>query len=178
MGQQPLDLAPERERIGEVHHPDRAPAHLVLVGRTDAAPGGAHTGECICGFANGVELLVQRQDQRGVLGDTQALRRHVDPERFQPVDFLEQGAGIDHDAIPDHGQLSRPHHARRQQRQLVGDPTDDERVSRIMSTLEANDDVGLLRQPVNDFALSFVAPLGANHDHIGHAVPFPCVSPG
>ena len=41
-----------------------------------------------------------------------------------------------------------------------------------MSTLEADDDVGLLGQPVDDFPLTFVPPLGTNHDHIGHAAPF------
>ena len=96
------------------------------------------------GFANRVELLMQRQDQRGVLGDTQALRRDVDPLPLEPIDFLEERMRIDDDAVADHGQLPRSHHARRQQRQLVGDPVDDERVSRIMSTLEADDDVGLL----------------------------------
>jgi hypothetical protein len=41
-----------------------------------------------------------------------------------------------------------------------------------MSTLEANNDVGLLGQPVDDFPLSLVPPLGTNHDHIGHEAPF------
>ena len=123
-------------------------------------------------FANGVELLVQRQDQRGVVRYAQALRGDVDPLALEPIDFLKECARIDHDAVADHGQLPRPHHARRQQRQLVGRPVDDERVARIMSTLEANDDVGLLGQPVDDFALPFVPPLGTNHDHIGHEAPF------
>ena len=172
MRQQPLDLAPERQRIGEVHDPDCTPAHLVLVGRADAAPRGADAREHVGGFANRVELLVQRQDQRGILGDAQALRRDIDPLPLEPVDLLEQRVRIDHDAVADHGQLPRPHHARRQQRQLVGDPVDDQRVARIMSTLEANDDVGLLRQPVDDFPLSLVPPLGTDHDHIGHEAPF------
>src|SRR3974390_3153159 len=37
-----------------------------------------------------------------------------------------------------------------------------------MSTLEAHDDVGLLRKPIDDLALPLVPPLGTNHDHIGH----------
>jgi hypothetical protein len=41
-----------------------------------------------------------------------------------------------------------------------------------MSTLEANHDVGLLGQPVDDFALPLVPPLGTNHDNIGHAAAF------
>src|SRR5262249_43348598 len=32
--------------------------------------------------------------------------------------------------------------------------------------------VGLLGQPVDDFALPLVPPLGTNHDHIGHAAAF------
>src|ERR1700746_3820485 len=38
----------------------------------------------------------------------------------------------------------------------------------IVAALEAHDDVGLLRQPVDDLALPFVAPLGADDDNIGH----------
>jgi hypothetical protein len=37
-----------------------------------------------------------------------------------------------------------------------------------MAALEAHDDVGLLRQPVDDLALPLVAPLGADDDNIGH----------
>ena len=125
-------------------------------------------GQRVGGFADGIELLMQRQDQRGVLGDTQAFRRDLDALPGQPVDLVEQRARIEHDAVADHRQLARPHHARRQQRELVGDPVDDQRVAGIVPALEADDDVGLLGQPVDDLALALVAPLGADHDHIGH----------
>ena len=75
--------------------------------------------------------------------------------------------------LPITDSLPRSHHARRQQRQLVGDPVDNERMSGIMSTLEADHDVGLLGQPIDDLPLPLVPPLGTNHDHIGHAAPFP-----
>ena len=42
----------------------------------------------------------------------------------------------------------------------------------IVAALEAHDDVGPLRQPVDDLALAFVAPLGADDDHIRHRLPF------
>ena len=172
MGQQAFDLAPERQRIGQIHDADGAPADLVLVGGADAAPGGADARKHIGGFANRVEFLVQRQDQRRVLGDAQALRRDVDPLPLEAVDFLEQRERIDDHPVADHGKLPRSHDPRRQQRQLVGDSVDDQRVTRIMSTLEANDDVGLLRQPVDDLAFPLVPPLGPNHDHIGHEAAF------
>src|SRR5712691_5045971 len=43
----------------------------------------------------------------------------------------------------------------------------------IVTALEAHDDVGLLRQPVDDLALPFVAPLGADDDNIGHFAGIP-----
>src|ERR1700744_2190613 len=48
----------------------------------------------------------------------------------------------------------------------------------IVAALEAHDDVGLLRQPVDDFALPLVTPLGADDDNIGHfaGVPFATIS--
>ncbi len=124
-------------------------------------------------FANCVELLVQRQDQGGVLGNTQALRRDLDALPAEPIDFLEQGMRIEHDAVADDRQLAPAHDAGRQQRELVGDAVDNERVAGVMAALEADDDVGLLGQPIDDLALALVSPLGAHHDHIGHAAPFP-----
>jgi hypothetical protein len=38
----------------------------------------------------------------------------------------------------------------------------------IMPALEADDDVGLLGQPINNLAFTFVSPLGADHDNICH----------
>ena len=90
------------------------------------------------------------------------------PWPFSFVDFVEEGLRIEHHAIADHRELRRPQHAGRQQRQLVGLAIDDERMAGIVAALEAHDDVGLLRQPVDDLALPFVAPLGADDDNIGH----------
>jgi len=120
-------------------------------------------------FAHGVELAVQRQDQRDVLGDAQILRRDGDALRAQLGDLVEEGSGIEHHAIADHRELLVAQHARRQQRELVGLAVDHQRVAGVMTALEADDDVRLLRQPVDDLALSFVAPLGADDDNIGHS---------
>ena len=38
----------------------------------------------------------------------------------------------------------------------------------IMAALKADDDVGLLGQPIDDLAFALVAPLGADHDNICH----------
>jgi len=38
----------------------------------------------------------------------------------------------------------------------------------IMAALEAHHDIGALRQPIDDLALAFVTPLGADDHDIGH----------
>ncbi len=111
MGQQPLDLAPERQWIRQVHDPDCAPSNFVLVGRPDAASRAADARQRIRGFAHGIKLLVQRQDQRGVLRDAQAVRGDINSLLPEPVDLLKQRERINDDAVADHGQLPRPHHA-------------------------------------------------------------------
>ena len=115
---------------------------------------------------------MQRQDQGGVLGDAQTVRRHGDPLLLEATDLFDERMRVEHHAVADHRQLARPHHARRQQRELVGHPVDDQRVAGIVAALEAYHDVGLLGEPIDDLSLALVAPLGADHDHIGHALPF------
>ena len=168
MRQQTVDLVRQRVEVGEVHQADGAAADFVFIGRSDAAAGGADRGVGIGGFAQRIELAVQRQDQRDVLGDAQVFRADGDALALQLGDFVEEGLRIEHHAVADHGKLGGAQDARRQQRQLVGFAVDDERMAGIVTALEAHDDIGLLRQPVDDLALPFVAPLGADDDNIGH----------
>src|SRR5260370_42590288 len=39
----------------------------------------------------------------------------------------------------------------------------------VMTALETHHDVGANRQPIDDLALSFIAPLGADNDDIGQS---------
>ena len=56
-------------------------------------------------------------------------------------------------------------------RQLVGLAVDHQGMAGIVAALEAHHDLGPLGQPVDDLALAFVAPLGADHRHIRHCFP-------
>ena len=111
---------------------------------------------------------MERQDQSGIVGDAQILARDADAGGAQRTDFLCQRPGIDHHAIADDRKLALPHHAGGQQRKLVGDALDDERMARIVPALKADDDVGALRQPVDDLALAFIAPLRTDDRDIRH----------
>ena len=122
---------------------------------------------------------MQGQDQRDILRDAQIVRADRDALLLELGDFLEKGLRIEHHAVADHRELRGPEHAGGQQRQLVGLAIDDQRMARIVAALESHHDVGLLRQPVDDLALSLVAPLGADDDNIGHTEMIPCAqTPG
>ena len=103
-----------------------------------------------------------------------AMRRLSRRDRRRPAPAslsisLQQRPRIDDDAVADDAELARAHDARRQQRQLVGLVADDERVAGVVAALEAHDDIGALRQPVDDLALALVAPLGADHRDVRHS---------
>ena len=93
------------------------------------------------------------------------------------VDLVAQCPRVDDDAVADDAELALAHHAGGQQRQLIGVVADDQGVAGVVAALEAHDDVGALRQPVDDLAFALVAPLGADHDHVRHAGPLHTTRP-
>ena len=109
--EQAVDLGAEVLQVAQILHTDGAAADLVLVGRTDAAPRGADLLAAGAGLAQLVELAVQRQDQRGVLGDLQVVRGDVDALRADALDLARQMPGIDDDAVADDAEAC--HRARR-----------------------------------------------------------------
>ena len=92
-----------------------------------------------------VEFLVQRQDQRPRYRRYQQTSPGVTstPCPFRRAISLDQRVGVEHDAITDNRELAGPHHAGRQQRQLVGGAVDDQRVAGIVPALKADNDVRL-----------------------------------
>ena len=149
--------------------PDRAAAHLVLVGRADASARRAEPGAAPRLLPRLVELAVDRQDEADILRDRQRLRAHGDALARHRVDLGQQRPRIDHHAVADHRELAAAHHARRQQAQLVLDAVNHQRVAGVMTALKAHHDIRPAGQPVDDLALALVAPLGADDRHVAHA---------
>src|ERR1700733_3067180 len=165
---QGIDLVVQRVGGGEVHQTDRAPRDLVLISGANAAFGCADLGSGdVSGLAMRVELAMQRQNQRNVLCDLEVGRGHFDSLAAQRLDLLDEMIGIEDDAVADDRQFSRPNNAGRKKCKFVSLAVDHESMARVMAALEPHHDVGADRQPIDDLALSFVAPLGADNDNIG-----------
>jgi hypothetical protein len=46
----------------------------------------------------------------------------------------------------------------------------DEGVARVVAALEADDDVGIVGEEIDDLSFAFVSPLGADNCDVGHLV--------
>src|SRR5690606_22894949 len=112
---------------------------------------------------------VQGQDERGVLGDLQGLGAHRHALLCETSDLRHKGVRIENNTIADDRQLARTHYSRWEKRELVACAINDERMAGIVPPLKTHDDVSALRKPVNDFTLTFVAPLRADDYDVCHS---------
>ena len=142
-------------------HPDAAALGFVHIGGADALFGGADGGAFLrfFGFAERVELEVPRHDAVGARVDEQLAGG--DALRVQAVDLAKDGLRVDDHARADHigaGGIKDP---RGDQLELVFHAVCNDRVARVVAALAAYHQIRFRGKNINEFALSFVAPLGA-----------------
>ena len=138
---------------------------LRLVRRADAAPRRADRLAALRAavLAQAVEQLVVRQDHVRAEPDQQ-LVAHEQAARLAVRDLLEQRVRIDHHAVAEHAALAGVADARRHEVRDELLAVDHERVAGVRAAAVAHDGVGALGEQVDDLALAFVAPLGADDD--------------
>ena len=170
MGQKPPNSGVQCCLVEDIGHPNGAPTHLVLIGRTNAAPRGANLSHPSLRLTAPVQLAMNRQDQAGVLGQNQIFGANIHALAAQLVDLGDQMPRIHHHTIANDRQLAAAHDATGQQAQLVNLAINDQRMARIVTALKARDDIGALAEPVYDLSLPLVPPLGSDDDDIGHGI--------
>src|SRR5258708_35642340 len=80
----------EHVRVGEVADPHRTAANLVFICGTDTAPGRADLLLAAPLLASTVERAMRRQDQRGIVGKLQVVRRDFEPLAAQYLRLGEE----------------------------------------------------------------------------------------
>ncbi len=113
-----------------------------------------------------VELLVVRHDQVRVAGDLEAAA--IDAFGLEHVHFGDQHTGIDDHSIADHRRDVVVEDAAGDELQGERLTVDDERVTRIVATLVADDHLHFLGDEVGELPLSLVSPLSTDDDGRGH----------
>ena len=87
---------------------------------------------------------------------------------FESVDFLEQDSRIDHNAVADDADLPGVKCAGGNQVKNGLLAVHHESMTGVIPALEADDDVGVLGEEIDDLTFAFVAPLGADDCNVGH----------
>ena len=151
--------------VEQVLDADAAARHLVFVGGTDAAPGGADLAGTLGGFARLVQGDVMRHDDRAGFGNLQAVA-HRHAGLLQHVHFFHQRPGRHHHAVADVAFHLVAQDAGRNQVQHRFGAIDHQRVAGVVAALKAHHALGMIGEPVDDLALAFISPLGADYYYV------------
>ena len=167
LGERDLDLLAQDLRLEQVLDADPEPRRLVRVGRADPALGRADLQLRRAAARSPWSMRdVPRHDQVRVARDAHAARsrsrapRARRARRRRPRGSITQPAPRTHSLprrIPD-GHVA----------ELVRLAVGDDRVAGVRAALVAADEVGVLREQVDDLALALVAPLRADDHGRGH----------
>lgn len=90
---QPVELRPQVVEMRQIAHADRAATDLVLVRRTDTAPRRTDLARAARILAQTVEVAVDGEDQRTIVGDLQRLRRGMNALLAETLDLGLQSPG-------------------------------------------------------------------------------------
>ncbi len=167
VGQVRLDLRFETV-APEVADPHAAAADLVLVGGADAALGGADLAVAGRRLTEPVQQLVVGQDQVRALGDAEA-PRGAHAARFEGVDLVDDGLGVDDRALADQAALPFVENAARHQVEDELLAADHQRVAGVRATGVAHHELGVWREQVDDLPLALISPLRSDNDQGRHS---------
>ena len=117
-----------------------------------------------------VERDVPLADHVRAAGDAHPGRVAQRPALGDLVDLLGEHARIHDDTGADQVDGVRLQDSGRHQMEDGRLAVDDQRMTGVVAALEANDQLGIECEPIDDLALPFVAPLGAHGYDCGHSV--------
>src|SRR5207302_869486 len=116
-----------------------------------------------------VQGTVVRHHQMGGVAH-QEIATNPDAKFSQALNFFHQRYRIDDNPVADHTNFTAPQNPRWNQMQNVFLAAMNDGVASVVATLTAHDDVGVGGKHVDDLSLSFVTPLRADQDRVGHDV--------
>ena len=162
-----VELRVQGIKVRQIANTDRPPANLVFISWPDTASGGADLSRTRSSLAQAIEIAVDRQDQRAIVGEREVIGGDRNPLPAQFLHFGTQRPRVKHHAIADDRQRAGDN-TRRQQRQFIDILANHQSMACIMPALEADHSIGAFGQPVDNFAFAFVAPLCADYGYIRH----------
>jgi hypothetical protein len=174
LGAGSLDVRLQQLRAQQVHHPQAAARHLVLVGRPDPLARGSDLLPPRRAFGRQFDHAVVRQDNLRPIGDKECAV-HLYAQRPQLGHLSQKGDRVENHTVADDSLAPPAQHSARNQLQHELLPAGDHRVSGVMPAGVPRHGRKPLAQHVHNLPFAFVAPLGAQHHCrlCSHLVPFP-----
>jgi hypothetical protein len=159
------DAASEAFRRKQISQTKRPTSDLVLVGWADSPAGRSNLGLTATGLPRLINGYVIRQNQRYVIGNPQPLA-HGHACGLEFINLAKQCPGGENHPITDVADHAGAQDSGRDEPQHLFASRHHEGMSCVMPALKAHNALGRLGQPVNDLALAFVTPLGADHHDV------------
>src|SRR5262249_46497494 len=150
--------------IEEISYANSAASDFVFVRRPDAPGSSSDRNAILASFRHLLHKAVEGKDHVGTVANEQ-VAANLDPGALECFHFIEQRARIDHHAIADNG-LYPAENTTRDQLQDIFPIANKDRVAGIMATLVSRDNIEAIREKVDNFAFSLIAPLRAKHNDI------------
>ena len=134
---------------------------LIGIERCDAALGGTKGLRSQTGFFHAVQCFVVRHNDLAAVGDEDIRHRNaLFRYRLELVDEVFNG---ERNAVANDIEDVLSKNTGGQLMQSKATVIGDDRVAGVAAALETNNDIGIFRQNIGDFAFSFVAPAGADN---------------
>lgn len=149
--------------IQQIAHAEAVAHDLGSVGRADALQGRADLVPAQLRLIVAIDALMEVEDNMSAVGEEDAslvVHAHVP----QGLELAQHAAQVHHHTVADHALHSRMQDGRGNQVKLVLHAVHHDRVASIRATCHTRADVVVLGYDVNQLALAFVTPLGANHN--------------
>ena len=158
----------EKFEIEQIFEAQSHPSHLVFVGRADSESGRADRTLAQPRLASAIDRQMIRHHHVRFVTDLEQTVVGEMAAALEVRDFAEQCDRIDDQPVADYASFAGMERAGGHQPQHKLLAADHQRVSRVVSALEAYDHIGVGRQHIDDFALALVAPLRADHGNCLH----------
>src|SRR5688572_9240416 len=158
----------KRVLFEQIDKADTDSRYFVFVRRTDAPAGSANFSLASEPFPGQINGLVVRHDEMRFFADTQQRIIKQMPLGLESVNLLDQNLRINHHAVADHAQLIWMQRPGRNEMQYGLFAVHHQGVTGVVAALEADDDIGVAGKKIDDFAFTFVAPLGSDDCYVGH----------
>lgn len=157
------DVGFEELGVEEVNDAETAAGHFVFVSGSDTAAGGADFFAARCALSGELDHAVIGEDDLGTIGDEE-VAIEFNSVGFDARGLSEEGDWIKHDAITDDTLTAFTEDAAGNELEYEFFSGDDDGVPGVVASGVAGDCREVVAEYVDDFAFTFIAPLGTENN--------------